>query len=771
MAIAYKILTLNSTLDTTGTVFSDSTTFIPEASKGVVVRIAKGAGTEAILVAYKSELSTGSLTMPVCQILKATTIASGQTLTVLGLLPCFTEASLPVYNSTTLKYYIHLHNIMKAHVGSVDSLDFVSNSDVVVAINTTAPTDFCVHRPAAVLDTYTASADYSGSYLTSTNGNAHSGKASAYRPFLLSTGDIAFAHGNKLSAGLESGVNYYVDNCALANPQALSFATDTISGGVGAYYDGRNTQEMAFVTAPSAWVTQSSGAGSIAAGTYNYVVVYSYPGADGKIHYSRTSRPAQVVFGSSKNGTVLVTAPSVTLRSDRIMANIYRTATAGTQYYLVCQIPMTRLSTTTVLTQCTASYLDSMTDAVLITRPLLHRQPGTALTALDRYHGISSKHIIRHKDRVFFCNGSNVYYSSFAVDNEAPWFNPAFTFTVPEGQGPITGLAAMDGLLIVFKRNAVFVVDGDGPPENGGNGTEFSPPRRIHTDQGCIDQRSITTTPKGITYRSPLGIMLLTRNFQVEFIGERVAATVNAQPYTGGATYDAENGRVILALSDTLSGYVFNQDSAGAQVVYDTVNDAWTVWRSIKTSITGQAHTVGQTNSTTSVQDVCFVQDKNVSGTVSDNVYTCRGSKLFVYDDSTGLDSDLATQYTFPVAIVNTGWIRGASLQDRIRVTDLVVLGQRESGHNLLATFYRNFNRATATAIKTFDATATNITPETLEFQPSIESVQSMKFSLFTATPTNPTTIGTGRQLVLLGMSVRAGIKSGGNKLAAASKG
>lgn len=763
----YIIKKLNSSLAVTETMSSG--TVIPGGTDSVAVRIAKGSGTAAVLVAYWRVTVVGSTTMPVCQFMYTANVVTAGTLTLTGLLPCWTEASVPVYNATTGKYYVHLHNIMKSMIGSADSIDYVSNADAVVNIPITAPVDYPICRPAAVLDNYTASADFSGDSTLHTHGYAHSNKASGYKPYAKSNGDMTFAHGNKLSAGLESAVNYYIDDAALADPSALSFATDVVSGGLAGYYDGRATQEVGFVNAPSLFGVEAAGA--IAAGTYNWVVVFSYQGADGKTHYSRTSRPLTLTNASAKSFNIFVAAPTVTLRSDRIVASLYRTATGGTQYYLVNQFPMTRTSTSTVLAYTTTIYNDNMADAVLITRPLLYRQPGTAQTALDRYHGINSRHVVRHKDRVFFCNGNNVYYSSFAVDNEAPWFNPAFSFTVPEGQGPITGLATMDGLLIVFKRGAVFVVDGDGPPENGGNGTEFSPPRRIHTDQGCIDQRSITTTPKGIVYRSVLGIQLLTRNFQVEFIGERVAATVNANPYTGGATYDAENGRVIITLSNVLSGYVFNQDSAGAQVVYDTVNDAWTVWRSIKTSITGQAHVAGQTNSTTSIQDVCFAKDKDVAAAVSDNVYACRGSKLFVYDDSTGLDSDLAAQYTFPAAVVHTGWIRGASMNDRIRVTDFVINAQQQSGHNLVGAFYRNYNRATSTAIKTFDATATNIVPETLEFQPSIESVQSMKFALSTATPTNPTTVGTGRQLVLLGLSVRAGLKTGGVKLAAASKG
>ncbi len=771
MAIAIKILTLNATLDATGTVFSDDTVAPVLTSAPSVIRIAKGAGTEAVLVAYKSEFAVGSLTMPVAQIYRVDVIAAAQSVTTLGYVPCWREGSLPLYNSTTAKYYVHLHNVMMSNTGTAASLDYVANSSCVVNINTTVQTGLPVFRPACVLDTYTASADFSGDRTATliSHGYSHSGKAGAYRPVLKTNGDMVFAHGNKGSAGLESSISYSVDYCSLADPSVLSFASNNLSGGLVSHFDGRATQEAGFVTAPSCWVEEATG--SIAAGTYNWVVVFSYIGADGLTHFSRTSRPATVTNATAKSFNVVITAPSVTLRTDRIMANIYRTATGGTQYYLVAQVPCVATGTATVTQLATTLYNDTITDAALITKPLLHRQPGTSLTALDRYHGVNAGHIIRHKDRLFYCNGTNVYYSSFAVDNEAPWFNPAFSFTVPEGHGPITGLASMDGMLVAFKRNQVFIVDGDGPPENGGNGTEFSPPRRIHTDQGCIDQRSITSTPKGLVFRSALGIHLLTRSFQVEFIGERVAATVNANQYTGGATYDAENGRVLISLGNVLSGYVFNQDSAGSVVVYDTVNDAWTVWKNIKTSITGQAHVAGQANSTTSLQDICFARDKDLTAAVSDNVYACRGTKLLVHDDASGLDSDLAAQYTFPVVTLHTGWIRGASLNDRLRITDFNIIGQRESGHNLVGSFYRNYNRATNTAIKTFDATATNITPETLEFQPSIESVQSMKFSLVTATPTNPTTIGTGRQLVLLGLSVRAGIKGGGVKLASASKG
>src|SRR5262249_38691962 len=136
----------------------------------------------------------------------------------------------------------------------------------------------------------------------------------------------------------------------------------------------------------------------------------------------------------------------------------------------------------------------------------------------------------------------------------------------------------------------------DGPPENGGNGTEFSPPRRILTELGCIDGRTLISTNDGLMYRSWRGIEKLSRNFTVEWIGERVKRTVDTFKFSGGAAFDVVSGRCFWLLGRRSKTAVSFQDiypgqlrpdyttdgfdwDIGVAVVYHSKTDAWSTYK------------------------------------------------------------------------------------------------------------------------------------------------------------------------------------------------
>ncbi len=712
--------------------------------------IAYGAGVDSLSVSYPCPMVFGIE-------------AGGSAFVCLGYLPNWQEASLPVFNATTGRYYVHMHNIMR---GSTD--DYISNCDAVIcisnntsdsdgdAVGDTYPRQF---KPEAVLDAYTAASGHpatiaawnpSGAGFCTTS-STHS-KCPPYRPHVTTT-DMGFAHWSRTNATITSPLVFSIDVLkeARLSPEKMSLSGGAISGGTLTAYDGFMAQEHGFLSAPTIAVTAGGGGGP-AAGTYGFVAVFSYTDFAGNVHRSRTSRPRTVITGAADTFTIQVVVPTVSMRGiQKVQCSLFRTATTGTQYYLVEQkeITTTAGSSTSPDNEVYLSFTDASLDATLITNPLLYRQPGTTGTALDRYHGLSANCVIRHKDRVFYAKDSNVYYSSFAVDFEANWFNPAFVFAVPGGTGEITGLGSMDGVLVVFKRDGVWVVDGEGPPENGGNGTEFSTPRRLHTEFGCVDARTIVSVPDGLMYRSLRGIELLSRNSAVTWVGERVQRTVDANQTNYGGTFDKAYGRVLFSLGTA---------STSTMAVYDIATKGW------------YTATYGAANP---IRDVCFAYSVNDSGTKSYYVFMANSNRVLFEDWTSSLDKHANGSFAdeFVATSLFTGWVHGQSKQDRIRVTDLLVLGLRSSNHNLKCQFYSDYNRSTTTTIKTFTGSDTTVVPEQMEFQPSKESVQSMKFGLTTVTPTVSTALTTGKQLDIHGLTVRLGIKTGGAKLPAAQKG
>lgn len=725
---------------------------VPATSDGEI-RVAASSTTagDVRLIAYIKEPDQNATNFP-CPFVYS--VGVGETsFTCTGYLPMWVEASLPVYDSNKAQYLVHMHNVM---LGATN--DYVANADAIINITDITGATIGeyprVFRPEAILGNYVTSSGHPNDTTKFLDtGAALYSKGPAYRPVVGAAAvGLTFAHWDKAAATADAALSFSLDQLVdLANsPEKVHMDTDVVSGGSLCSYDGYKVQEHGFVCAPTITVKEDTGTG-IVAGVYNYVAVFSYRDYTGKLHVSRVSRPRSITLASEKVVDVEAIVPTVTLRpsTEKMFVSLYRTTNAGTQYHLVEQrtIASSAGTTTDPSNEVYVNFTDNVPDATLSGKPLLYRQPGTIGTALDRYHALAASHVVHHKDRVFYSNGTNIYYSSFAVDGEAYWFNPVFTLAVPGGQGNIVGLASMDGILVVFKRDSVFLIDGDGPPENGGNGIEFSTPRKIHTEYGCIDARTIVNVPMGIMYRSQRGIELLKRNGQVDFIGQAVSRTTDSYTVPYGAAFDRNTGRVMFPCSTSGGTWV--------TLVYSVTEGGWTKY----THFGGSGY----------IYDICFARSVDDNGTKGDRIYMAAQSRLTAEDSSNSIDyisSDVFIPFT-----IETGWVRAASKQDRIRVTDLFFTGQRQSNHNLKCQFYSDYNRSTATTIKTFTAAETDLTPEMLNFQPSKESVQAMKFKVTSETPTVQTSIGNGKQVSVVGLTVRVGLKGGGVKAPVAQKG
>ncbi len=757
--MAWRMIVLNGSFAVTRTV-NDTTS---QDSSSNSIRVAVDGSGNARLIAY-SKVEGPSRgpnidlhQFPVAHMYSCTTAAS--TFTYLGAVPYVKENSVPWYNSTTGRWYVNLVSF-RGGTGNIDTdknragvSSFVL--DITESTITTTPYRF---RPACVIGEYTPDSSYVHS--SDRIGYFRNGEIQAQRP--ASDGyNTYIGQGQIKSYGLRG---YSVCKLGLYDRKSTNASSGCISGGTTQKFDGYQPYDLGMLLQPGLHVVNETTGNSIMEdGSFNYVAVATYLDKESNTVYSRCSEVVNVTttggFGSVKAD---VSIPNVSQFSGPVTISLFRTLTGQTQFYLL----ESRNTSITALGLGLAgdvleSFGDDLDDDTLATKPLLHRQPGTQGTALDRTNPLASSTVIRHKDRYFYAHDSTLYFSSFDVDGEAPWFSPGFIIDgFQYGTGPITGLASMDGSLVVFKKDAVFIVDGDGPPENGGTGNEFSTPRKVHTQYGCTDPRSVVEIPDGIVFRSLRGIELLTRSYKTQFFGERIQNTVNSYKYVGGATYDKVQARLYMALSNTLTadgGH--DHTAAGVTIVYDTVSNAWTKFYHYNSSGYGK-----------SMQDVLFTHTKPTGNTNEDCVWFAdHSSGTFWERDASGLDYS-AGDIHVPWKI-ETGWVRAMSKQDRIRVTDFYLLGRRLSGHNIKCQYLTDYIRSSAATIKTFDATATNIIPLQLEFQPAKESVQSMKFILSSESPTNPTTLGTGQQLEINGITVRVGLKGGGPKLAASQKG
>lgn len=537
--------------------------------------------------------------------------------------------------------------------------------------------------------------------------------------------------------------------------------TTVIAGGATTVYDGRKPIESGFFDYPMFTAVDSGVAGN-PNGSYNYVCLFKKVDIYGNTHYSRVFGPVSVTVASKK---VTITAQACHVTNSEsaspgaaaVTLELYRTISGGTQYFL-CSSSNTPASSPQELVKGAAFYsaTDDMSDATLQTKSLLFRQPGTANTALDRYPGPGGFVSCQHKDRTFITDtiGSRIYYSSFLVDGEGPWFNTILSFQAQGGNGPVTGMASMDGRLLIFKRDAIFVVDGDGPPENGGNGTEFSPPARLATDYGCTDWRSIVLTDNGIMYRSVRGIELLTRSLQVKWLGERVQNTVDDHVHTKYAFQD-DSGRVHIGIADnTIEDYY---GGTGKEVVYDTTSDAWstaTLWSNAVYGGIPQSATVfdyKQAHYIPTVRKVAYAE--------SNKLYQAAV-------DGTTADSDGYIPWTF-----ETGWIRPAGLFARHRFHDALFLGKNRGDHKLRMSIASDYE-STYSKSRIWDPTSIGDKPlEEFDIQPKNTQPFSFRLKVEDVAPAGWSFSGLNNSVDLLGICFVISPKAGAIQVAESKKG
>ncbi len=519
-----------------------------------------------------------------------------------------------------------------------------------------------------------------------------------------------------------------------------------ISGGTHISYAGDKVAEADFVDIPIMAVTESVGAGAIAAGIYKYIAVYRCVDETGAVAYSRCSNPFSVTLAANKSGDMSVVPCAVTMRdpfgnavpgSSPISIDVYRTLSGGTQYYLVAssQVGTPATGLATQLLVCAASRLwtfsDNLTDATVAAQPLLFRQPGTVNSPLDRYPPPGGKILCQHKDRLFTADpyGQRVYYSSFFVDGETAWYAPAFSFFVHGGTGPITAIGSMDGRLIVFKRDGIFIVDGDGPPEGGPNGSEYSPPQRIPTEYGCIDQNSLLLTTEGLVYRSTRGIELLDRNLRVSWVGDAVQDTVNDHTRTLGTCLDTFGRVHMLLCTNTAPTVGLVTAETGVEVIWDIPSKAWSVNKYTPTSGTyGKA-----------LQDVCIADIYGLGEIVC---YADPSSGTYYGDATTFKDATSALASAYVPFTMETGWIRSGP-QARQRVSDILLLAKKRSGANHALKISIAYNYVDSyTQTSTWQPSAINVLAiEELLMQPATQQVLAFRIKIEDLAPSATTIV------------------------------
>lgn len=545
------------------------------------------------------------------------------------------------------------------------------------------------------------------------------------KPMSLGNSEYAWAWGVRRGPGAYSA-EVVEFNFAPERPTRTLFAESLqYSGGVVTQYDGRDVDTVSFVGRPSVAATTGVAGSGIANGTYLYIAVFERVDAAGQWHPSAPSDPFSVtVSGGPRPITVVVSQPhEVRVSTERHRIALYRTQTLSSTYYLVDYVPIEPVAQY-------STYVDTASDATIAANATLYIQPGVLGTSRPRRAPPALRHLCVHQDRLVGVaeDGVSVWYSAPRVPGEGAWFDDAFQFQVEQG-GDITALWSQDGRLVVAKRRALYVVDGDGPPENGGNGNEFSPPVRLPVHVGCVTSRALATSDAGTFFVSERGIELLTRSMQVAWIGEAIEDTLAAYPDVASILVEPLSSLVRFLLVDDI-----DTPTACRLAVYDMNNKSWEVRTLPAVAV-----------------DQCL----------HDGVWHFLAATGQVYQETAASYLDGSTWRT---ASLETAWISMGLLQDQ-HTWSAHLLFEQHTDHDLTVEVAYNHDDSTWTTQGTYDSDEVAASDGQIEIRPANARARAIKLRISDATPTGTAnTVGTGRGSTWIGLAVDIAPRVGGTK-------
>jgi len=304
------------------------------------------------------------------------------------------------------------------------------------------------------------------------------------------------------------------------------------------YYDGADFSEMGLNNKPFLNNTQTYLTGGfLSNGTYQIVAIYKWTDATGSIFYSDLSNIIGstyplVLSGGGVNQKIEldIYAPIISTKS-LIELIIY--VKLGSAQFIKNQSfffnPMSQSNSGKYVVSISKYAAPSISNNTLPDNYLY--STATFAAGGDLPTSVITNCIASaiHEDRIFFISQDNpksLAYSQARIPGYGPEFNQnIFYVDVYDKRGlyedNLSGLAAMDGRLFIFKERSVLYMTGSGP-SRANTQNDFATPQLITADVGCISSRSIVLGPQGLMFMSDKGIYLLDRKLQVSYIGASV---------------------------------------------------------------------------------------------------------------------------------------------------------------------------------------------------------------------------------------------------------
>lgn len=296
-------------------------------------------------------------------------------------------------------------------------------------------------------------------------------------------------------------------------------------------------------------LVETTGGGMTALATYGFVKVIELLDDGGNIWRSPPSVPRLITL-TGANNAVTITSPEW-LVEDRFPALVsrvvlYRTQANGSKYRRVLT--------------------GSEADSAVVNGDILYTT-GEAPTAITP----RASHVFMHDDRQWLINAdfrTEVCYTKNLRPGRQPEYTNEGVLDIDDEFGDLTGGCSIEGRGVLFKRNAIYFIQGEGFTDSG-SGQNYTV-TRVSQDIGAIAGSPIVVAGDTVYFVSERGIYSIDVQAQVKFAGAGVDQYLN-QPLV--QTQEAVFDGCFVPLSNEVRFVTTNYI-----LVWNRTFNTWTRW-------------------------------------------------------------------------------------------------------------------------------------------------------------------------------------------------
>lgn len=401
-----------------------------------------------------------------------------------------------------------------------------------------------------------------------------------YVPYLITDFLATVNKGTDLPAGTpvsaiytQAGINLAMFTINIDSQYSAEIAHALhLTGGQIWEFDGVKPVELGFHVYPENLAAAlSASPGNLTDQLYYYAVTYEWTDNQGNLHRSAPSVPLPItVTGGPKAVDLFVPTLRLTAKAspNPVRIVVYRWSVAQPVYYQVTSI------TSPVINDPSVDYVtivDTLADSAILGQTILYTTGGV----IENIAPPASIASALFNNRLFLVDAEDqnlLWYSKQVIESTPVEMSDLLTIYVAPttgaqgSTGPMTALGAMDDKLIVFKKDAMYYINGIGPDNTGAN-NGFSDPVFIAGTVGCTNPKSIVLIPNGLMFQSDKGIWLLGRDLSTRYVGAPVESYNDSIVQSATAIPGTNEVRFILNNNVTLMyDYFFDQWSTHTNI-------------------------------------------------------------------------------------------------------------------------------------------------------------------------------------------------------------